>query len=321
MPSPEHEFLSDAALQIMQQVSRSGLYTYKEGARKLFDFSCDLAKDWSKAISGQTLWTHNRDGIDKDLRTLLTDEEVSAAVYIARHSTTNKARVGEIVSAYRNSPMRDRLSRLRVFWIPGDFDADDEKARESTYTNLKEEITRDLLLYVTLGGLTADDVIRFATSTRPGYPVVIISHIKSHGFDNMTRMARTLGISTPILKEEIQRLFVSGTLESDYLTGGIYRLSERGHAILDLCARLHDFLDGTLGENSEFEYVAKILGIDYRNVPIDLGGNGVGYRLVGPNTYQFDYENPSAFLLNHVAWAELAGAVDWPAPFFTLPTI
>ncbi|MFF0624697.1 hypothetical protein [Streptomyces sp. NPDC004296] len=308
----------------MDTASKSGLYTYKEGKRNLFDFSCELVKDWSKAVSGQTLWTHNRDGIDKDLRTLLTENDVSAAVYVARHSTANKARVAEVAGAYKETPLGERLSRLRVFWIPGDFDADDETAREDIYNSLKEEMTRDLLIHVTLGGLTATDVARFATSPRPGYPLSILSHVKHHGFGNLTHTSKLLGISTSTLKDEIQRLFLLGMLESDYLTGGVYRIGDRGNAILDVCSRLRDYLNGSLGDNKEFEHVCRLLGIEYLKIDASMGDK-IGYRRVsvgnGKTELRYDTENPTAFLMTHVYQASLDGSVVWHDPYFELPTI
>ncbi|BCL30357.1 hypothetical protein ACFFS2_28925 [Streptomyces aurantiacus] len=314
MPSPEHDFLSDSALKIMESAAKSGLFSYQEGSRKLFDFSCDLKKDWSKIISGQTLWKHDRDGIDKDIRTLLTQRDVAAAVYIARHSTQNKRRLAEVTGSFRDTPMRDRLSRLRVFWVPGDFDADNESARDSTYDNLRDEMTKDLLMQVVLGGLTPQDVSRFAASGRPGYPLAILSHVKTKGYRSLSSTSKTLGFSTQILKEEVQRLFVIGFLESESLQGGIYWVSESGNAMLDICSRLRDYLNGNLGEgneNVEFQHICRLLGIDYLSVP---------HEITKASKKQ-DLQNLTALLMQHVAQANTDGSVEWPEPYFTLPSV
>ncbi|MCX4236376.1 hypothetical protein [Streptomyces ortus] len=313
MPSPEHDFLSESALQIMEKAAKSGLFSYQEGSRKLFDFSCDLKKDWSKIVSGQTLWKHDRDGIDKDIRTLLTQRDVAAAVYIARHSTQNKRRLAEVTGSYRDTPMRDRLSRLRVFWVPADFDAKNAHARDSAYETLRDEMTKDLLMQVVLGGLTPQDVSRFAASGRPGYPLAILSYVKTQEYRSISNTSKALGLSAQILKEEIQRLFVVGFLESDSLQGGIFRISDSGNAILDICSRLRDYLHENLGEdnkNQELEHICRLLGIDYSSIPSEVASTVTKREL----------QSPTALLMQHVAQADLDGSVEWPEPYFTLPS-
>ncbi|MGN9816136.1 hypothetical protein ACTMUQ_12420 [Streptomyces sp. SD11] len=313
MPSTEHDFLSASALQIMENAAKSGLFSYQEGSRKLFDFSCDLKKDWSKIVSGQTLWKHDRDGIDKDIRTLLTQRDAAAAVYIARHSTQNKRRLAEVTGSYRDTPMRERLSRLRVFWVPADLDATDASARDTAYETLREEMTKDLLMQVVLGGLTPQDVSRFAASGRPGYPLAILSYAKAKEYRSLTKTSKALGLSTQILKEEVQRLFVIGFLESDSLQGGIYRVSDSGKAILDICSRLRDYLHGNLGEgnkNEELEHICRLLGIDYPSIPSE----------VAKTVTKAELQSPTALLIQHVAQADADGSVVWPEPYFTLPS-
>jgi hypothetical protein len=298
----------------MESASKSGLFTYQEGSRKLFDFSCDLKRDWSKAVSGQTLWKHGGDGIDKDMRTLLTERDISAAVYIASHSTQNKVRLAEVVGAFRNTELRKGLSRLRVFWVPDDFDADDEAARESVYATLRDEITKDLLMQVTLGGITPQDVSRFAASGRPGYPIAILSYVKNEGFRSLNDTSKDLGFSKQILRDEIQRLFVIGFLESDSLQGGIYRVSDSGNAMLDVCSRLRDYLQGNLdegNENKEFEHICGLLGIDYPSIP-------AGTITL---TTRVDIQSPTALLMQHVGQAEADGSVEWPEPYFAMPNM
>ncbi|MFH8340337.1 hypothetical protein [Streptomyces sp. AM6-12] len=219
--SPEHIYLSDAALRIMESASNSGLFGYTEGQRKLFDFSCDLKQDWSKVIVGQTLWGHGGDGIDKDLRILLNERDVAAAVYIARHESKLRSRFAEVTQSYLDTPMRERPSRLRVFWVPADFKADDETIAESTYKALKGEITRDLLMHVTLGGLTQRDTTRFASSKRPGLPIAILSYVKENKYRNNSRTAKDLDANPNAVRHETERLFILGFLESESLQGGI----------------------------------------------------------------------------------------------------
>ncbi|MFD7813225.1 hypothetical protein ACFV6E_09825 [Streptomyces sp. NPDC059785] len=316
MPSsPEHDHISRMALRIMEEASRSTLFGYTEGQRKLFDFSCELKRDWSKAVVGQTLWKHSGDGIDKDLRTFITEQDVSAAIYIARDESKHRARLTEVTQSYRNGPLRDRLSRLRVFWIPSDFDAKSEEKKRVIHDLLRDAITKDLLLHVTLGGLTSQDVTRFASSRRPGFPIAILSHVRELGYSSHKATAATLGMRIDALKQETERLFILGFLGSDSLQGGIYHLTDSGRSLLDICARLRDYLQGDLGDNNEnkdFEHIAKLLGIQYPSIPVTT-------RLLGKSP-EVDIQNPTALLLQHVAQADADGSVSWPEPYFALPS-
>ncbi|MFE0471514.1 hypothetical protein ACFW2V_07830 [Streptomyces sp. NPDC058947] len=309
--SAEHAYLSQTALKIMESASRSQLFGYTEGQRKRFDFSCDLKKDWSKVVAGQTLWKHGGDGIDKDLRTLLHEQDIAAAVYIARHESSNRARLAEVTQDYQKT-MRDSLSRLRVFWVPADFDANDEGSRITIREHLKEEITKDLLLHVALGGLTSEDVTRFAASRRPSLPLKLLSHVKKHGYRSHRHAAKTLDTDLNALRLEAERLFVRGFLQSASLQGGEYSVTDRGNAMLDICSRLRDYLNGNLGvdnKNPDFEHICKLLGIDYPSIPITT-------RLLIGDT-DIDIQNPTALLLQHVAQADADGSVDWPEPYYS----
>ncbi|MGI5197747.1 hypothetical protein ACQEVY_29645 [Streptomyces sp. CA-288835] len=313
--SREHDFLSATALRIMEDASKSRLFGYTEGQRKLFDFSCDLKRDWSKVVAGQTLWKHGGDGIDKDIRTFLNEEDIHAAVYIARYESKLRSRFTEVTQSYLKTPMRGRLSRLRVFWVPPDFKASDEEACESVQNALKEEIAKDLLLQVALGGLTSQDATRFSSSKRPGLPIAILSYIKKHGYRNNRRAAKDLDVSLDALRYEIERLFIIGFLKSDSLQGGKYRVTDSGSAMLDISSRLRDYLRGNLGDgnvNEEFEHICRLLGIDYPSIPTTT-------RLLGKDA-EVDIQDPTALLLQHVAQADADGSVDWPEPYFELPS-
>ncbi|MEU9222908.1 hypothetical protein AB0D40_00790 [Streptomyces massasporeus] len=312
--SPEHIFLSGAALQIMESASNSTLFGYREGQRKRFDFSCDLKKDWSKVVAGQTLWGHGGDGIDKDLRTLLHEQDIAAAVYIARHESRNRARLAEVTQDYLHT-MPGSLSRLRVFWVPADFDADNEKSRMTVHNLLREEITKDLLLQVVLGGLTPLDVTRFASSRRPGLPLKILSHVKKLGYRNHRHTAKALDANLSALQFETERLFIIGFLSSDSPQGGLYSVTDSGNAMLDICSRLRDYLHGNLGDgnrNEDFEHICKMLGIDYPSIP------ETDPLLIGDDGR--DIQNPTALLLQHVAQANADGSVEWSEPHFDVPS-
>ncbi|MGW0755719.1 hypothetical protein ACWD1Y_04360 [Streptomyces sp. NPDC002814] len=313
--SEEHEFLSRTAINIMQTASSSKLFGYKEGQRKLFDFSCDLKRNWSKAIVGQTLWGHGGDGIDKDLRTFMNEEDIHAAIYIARDESKHRTRLAEITQSYLRSPSRDRLSRLRVFWVPADFKAKDERTKDVIHNYLKDEITKDLLLQVVLGGLTPQDVRRFSSAKRPGLPIAILSYTKQHGYKSYKKTATELGASLDAVRYETERLFIIGFLDSESLQGGLYHVTDSGNAMLDICSRIQNYLSGNLGdgnENKEFEHIATLLGINYPSIPITT-------RLIGKDA-EVDIQDPTALLLQHVAQADADGSVEWSQPYFEMPS-
>jgi hypothetical protein len=211
--------------------------------------------------------------------------------------------------------MPESLSRLRVFWVPADFDADDEKSRRTVHNLLKEEITKDLLLQVALGGLTSADVTRFASSRRPGLPLEILSHVKKEGYRNHRHTAKALDVNLNALQFETERLFIIGFLKSDSLQGGLYSVTDSGNAMLDICSRLRDYLHESLGDgnkNEDFEHICKLLGIDYPSV------SSTDPLLVGDDNRNI--EDPTALLLQHVAQADADGSVEWPEPYFNLPS-
>ena len=86
--SPEHQFLSCEFLDVVERFSGSHLYSYRESERKKFDFSCIMAENWDYSLDGQTLWKHT-EGIDKDVRTLVTASNSQITAYVARDTVKN----------------------------------------------------------------------------------------------------------------------------------------------------------------------------------------------------------------------------------------
>ncbi|WP_158073026.1 hypothetical protein, partial [Streptomyces kebangsaanensis] len=171
--------------------------------RKKFDFTCDLVRDWSRLISGQTLWKHS-EGIDKDLRILLADEESKVTIYVARDTVPNRRAVHEIIADTKKTPMRDRLVRLRTIWIPQDFDADKPEDRETISQVLTERLTRDLLISILLGGASAKDVqVVGAQGATPGLSLAVIESIATNGFLNFPDLAKRLSVSPTLVRNRV----------------------------------------------------------------------------------------------------------------------
>lgn len=318
--SVEHTFLSETALEIMEESANAQLFACREVERKRFDFGCNLTRDWTRAISGQTLWKHDGDAIDKDLRTLLTDDEASAAVYVVRDSTRTRGRLDEIIRDYRRSQLPS-LAKLRVFRIPADFDADDELSRNVVREGLRRDIYRDLLLQVALGGITPQDVRNFAGSGRLGYPAWILNQISKDGYvDNYTSASKRYEIGVPSLKEELLRLELTGMLSREENPYGLLQVTEKGHAILDICAHLYAYLAGHEGENSEFLYICRLLEMDFSTIIPE--GLRASFEFFDANreTIPFGHRaNNAALMLACLYYSSQHGEIEWRPPRFKLP--
>jgi hypothetical protein len=248
--SAEHKFLSDLVLAILGEVSSSRLYAYRETERRRFDFSCDLANNWKRVISGQTIWKH-AEGIDKDARSLLCDVEPTVLVCIARDTIKNKSTPRESVSDFRNTPLAEKISRLRVFSVPEGLDADQDVHRELIYTDLKESLSRDLLLSIVLGGISSNDIAIFTHwGDASGLALATLAEIDRLGYDNYTRLGKSLGASASRVKERVIMLSVAGFIgaeDNPEESGRIYRTLPKGRVLLDICGCLHRGADNPEG--------------------------------------------------------------------------
>jgi hypothetical protein len=259
--SVEHRFLTDTTLDVLSRMSRSRLYGYKEADRRTFDFACDLERDWSRLLSGQTLWKHV-EGVDKDIRTLLADNEAEVCLYVARDTTKARSILHEAVRDYRRSLDTARPWRLRVIWIPFDFDADDEEKRRAVSEILADELTRDLLLAVVLGNLQTENVDLFLRSTGIiGLDLAVLHLVAFEGFFNVSTTSETLGVSSGPVRERLVRLLGCGFLAQPDPTGSFYVVSARGRVFLELC---REVLRADGHPSPELLRVLELLGIPPR---------------------------------------------------------
>jgi hypothetical protein len=179
--SEEHKYLSDTTMEILSSLSKSRLYSYSEAERGRLDFSCILAETWKYLVAGQVLWKHEA-FVDRDLRSLLAVDEAPVVVYVARHTLKTRAVLYEALADYKRGPLAVNLPRLKVFWIPPDFDADDELKRQVVGDQLRADLAEDVLLNVILGQLNATDARRLArggTSRLAGLELAMLARIES----------------------------------------------------------------------------------------------------------------------------------------------
>lgn len=310
--SDEHKFLSSTTLEVLERMSQSGLYGFKETDRKKFDFTCDLVRDWSRLVSGQTLWKHS-EGIDKDLRILLSDDESKVTLYVARDTVQNRRTVHEIIADTKKTPMRERLSRLRTIWIPQDFDADSQVHRETISQVLTERLTKDLLISVILGGVSSRDIDAVGSQGGiPGLSLAIVESIAREEFVNMPNLAKRLAVSPSTVRGRVQVLAASGLLDQPHPMASMYVPSVKGKVILDICRSLVVGAKPGFGVTSEFLYILDILGLRHVGDPIP---NNWIPEVSGPFVVPTPEDRFRGLVVQSVAATNTFG-IEWGDPFF-----
>ncbi len=241
----------------LERAASTQLYSFLENQRKTFDFGCVLLRDWTRPVIGQTLWKHV-EGVDKDLRTMLTDDEADICLYVARDTMKAHRICDEAVRDYRRRFPTAGLHRLKMIWVPADFDADSEDHRQAVAELIEDRLARDVLLNVVLGNLTAESVRLITSSSgRIGLDLAILHRIATDGFVNLTALAKSLHVSARSLPERIVRLLGAGCLMQPAPDASFYHVSLRGRVFLELCGQLV----GTATLTAETERILKLLGL------------------------------------------------------------
>lgn len=279
--SVEHQFLSNCITHTLNDLSRSNLYAYVEAERRKFDFACELVRDWSRPLVGQTLWNHTA-GVDKDLRTMLLDPEAEICAYIARDTVQARRLLSEVMRDFRSSKLSIGPHRLRVFWIPQDFDADDEGQRDLITEQLSDNVTRDILMNIVFGNFTAGDVRFFVkTSGTPGLQFAVLHKIATAPTGHLTNkdLAESLGVSPGSIRERLLRLLGCGFLSQ---TGGgafFANATPKGRLFLDFCGELlHQTRAGEL--TPELRQILRLL--DMRYAPSAFRISAESLHIAGP---------------------------------------
>ncbi|MBD1807837.1 hypothetical protein H6F98_20630 [Microcoleus sp. FACHB-SPT15] len=260
--SPEHQFLSNKFLEVVEDFAKIKLYGYTEAERKKFDFACIFCRDWDRPLIGQTLWKHT-EGIDKDIRSLLVDVESDIWAYVVRDNVRNRSLFHEVIQDYKKTEYSRNLFKLKVFWIPQDFDADDEQERETIGNILQNSIVDDLLFNVIFGNLTATDIRIFLnTSGRFGLNLAVLYEIAVNGFLNYPALSKRLEVSSGSLREKVFMLVGSGLIWQ-LGRGSFYYVSLKGRVFLEM---LNKILEEVQFEKTELSYellfVLNRLGLD-----------------------------------------------------------
>jgi hypothetical protein len=239
--SPEHQFLSESFLQVLDRFSALDLYGYREAERRRFDFAATIDRDWSRPLAGQTLWSHSR-GLDKDIRILLSDQESEIKAFVARDNIRNRSRFAEAVQDFKAAGLGDDLFKLRPIWVPDRFDADDAEQRKTMRSVLEEEIVQDILFNVVFGRLTARDVELFLSSTgRIGLCLAVLVFTAEHTIGNIALPSTALGSSGSPIRERLLILHGAGFIAGPTGKPGysvINSVTQKGRVFLDLLTQL-----------------------------------------------------------------------------------
>ncbi|GAA3054996.1 hypothetical protein GCM10010464_19640 [Pseudonocardia yunnanensis] len=263
--SVEHEFVTESFLAIVEELSESRIYGYPEADRGKLDFACALTANRERLVAGQTL-THHAAGIEKDLNILLLENLDSIPVYLYEHSTRNEARIQEVIHRFRRSEP-DRVSLLRTYRYPSEFDADNEVQREVVRDSLRNQIIDDLLLNVIFGRLAGTDVDYFLSDSRSanfGLTLTLLEYIAVNGYDSQRRTVAALkqqdvSISGNTLSRQVQTLLSSGMLEFA-LGRMLFRVSQRGKIFLRICSLIDPLL--RVPPSFELRVILNRLGLD-----------------------------------------------------------
>ena len=229
MTSPEHEFVTQVFLECVEEMARSGIYSYTEADRGRFDFACLLDQHKERSIIGQTLRSHSS-GIEKDLNWLLLGPDSSVPVYLYTDTTAHRSRIGEVVSNAQ-SRLCDRVSLLRLYPFEP-FDADDESQRSAVQSQLKEHVVDDLLLNVVFGQLDATDIAIYLNAAgMSGLMTSVLETIASDGFLNYRTLSKAIGVSPSTIRPRIASLLAAGMIET-VKHCSVYRPTHRGRVFL-----------------------------------------------------------------------------------------
>jgi hypothetical protein len=260
--SPEHQYLSESFLSVLDSFSRSELYSYRESDRGKFDFACLLSETWEYLVNGQTLWKHS-EGIDKDLRTLLVSSDAPVVAYIARDTTRHRSVFYEAVHDYHRDSGGRHPKHLKVFWVPADFDADSAEARDLIRMQLQAEVVEDVLFNVVFGRLSAPRVRAIVLgSGLVGVELAVLHSIATEGFFNFSQLRLRVDASATVLRDRVQRLLMSGLLLQPRDLGQMYVVGSAGRAFLRLCAQVYKLRFKNCSLSPETADILRMLEID-----------------------------------------------------------
>jgi hypothetical protein len=237
MASPEHQAIAEIVNDVLSQFAKSGLVGVFEGQRRTFDYSCLLARDLDRPVVAQVLWQHEH-GLEKDIRTLLFDAESLIKLYIVRDSTRIRATLDDVITSYRQaSDTRQKLTGLKLVFVPPDFDAGREQDRSWLRLFLSSSFSQDIAFGIAFGGFSKHAWSVFMNHGGPiGLKYAILHEIAENGLIHTPTFKDRLGykVDGPI-REAIAMLNAAGFIRR---YGVCCFPTIRGRFLLDFTRRL-----------------------------------------------------------------------------------
>jgi hypothetical protein len=213
---------------------------------------------------------------------MLLDSEAEICAYVARDTVKARRLLSEVMRDFRSGKISVEPHRLRVFWIPQDFDADDEGQREFIAGHLSDSVTRDILMNIVFGNLTGEDIRFFIkTSGTPGLQLAVLHEISTTPGRYLSNkdLAEALGVSSGSIRERLLRLLGCGFLSQ---TGGgafFAHATAKGRLFLDFCGEL--LHQTTTGEPSpELRQILRLLEMRYAPSAFNMSSESL--HLAGP---------------------------------------
>lgn len=280
----EHQFISQEIDKVLSAFSKTQLLGITEAQRRTFDYACMMMRDFSRPLVAQVLWSHN-EGIEKDIRTLLYDQESLLKVYFIKNTTPVRARVDEITASFRSNPQtRKLLAGFRPILIPSGFNADklEEQAWMSQF--LKNEISKDLLFNIVFGNLTRSEFLSFADHLGPnGLKYAMLHIINKFGIKHFPTFMHILGYKSrgPIDKALIM-LKATGIVKSLEMTN-ICIPTIKGRLLVDFTRKLlfeHKCLDDWSDETKLILSYLGVRNIAFQPTPKELRPKEDPYNLL-----------------------------------------
>jgi len=236
--SPEHKFISQSLDQALGEFSETKLLGIQETQRRTFDYGSVLLRDLSRPLVSQVLWSHH-EGIDKDIRTLLFEAGASLKLYFVRDTLKNRARIDEVLKAYRAEQATAPLMRgLRIIPVPDAFNADSESHQAWMRRFVYDSVSSDLLFAVVFGKLSAPEVAAFSDHGGPvGLKFAALQLITTSGMDHGPSFEKEVGSKGSPLREVLTMLSTSGLVGK--VRNSIMKVPTlKGRFLLDLSRRL-----------------------------------------------------------------------------------